>query len=63
MKMSFVNIERINPDFDYSLPSQDNDLIFDLSEIIIPFSEFYNNAKPSEEKDTTFREILMKEFL
>lgn len=38
------------------------DTIFNLSEIIIPFSEFYDKPVLIE-KDANFKDILMKEFL
>jgi len=57
-------IESFEPVFheklEYYQPA--GEVFFSLSEIIIPFSEFYD--KPvSIEKNANFREIMMKEFL
>ncbi|MBY9004191.1 MAG: hypothetical protein KGD73_09495 [Candidatus Lokiarchaeota archaeon] len=62
--MSSGKIKSIEPVFyeklNYYQPVEDT--IFNLSEIIIPFSEFYDKPVLIE-KDANFKEILMKEFL
>ncbi|MCJ7650065.1 MAG: hypothetical protein MUP85_15745 [Candidatus Lokiarchaeota archaeon] len=62
--MSTGKIESLKPVFyeklEYYQPTEEN--FFSLSEIIIPFSEFYD--KPVFiEKNAKFREIMMEEFL
>ena len=63
-KLSSGKIESSKPVFheklNYYQPVEDT--IFSLSEIIIPFSEFYDKPVLIE-KDANFKEILMKEFL
>ena len=63
-KLSSGKIESLEPVFheklEYCQPIEGN--LFNLSEIIIPFSEFYDKPVLIE-KDTNFKEIMMKEFL
>ena len=62
--MSSGKIESLEPIFheklEYCHPIEEN--LFNLSEIIIPFSDFYDKPVLLE-KDANFKEILMKEFL
>ncbi|MHA1671917.1 MAG: hypothetical protein ACTSV5_15305 [Promethearchaeota archaeon] len=62
--MSTGKIESLETVFheniDYCHPIED--MIFNLSEIIVPFSEFYDKPVLIE-KDTNFKKILMEEFL
>jgi hypothetical protein len=62
--LSSGKIRRIDPIFNekfkYYQPIEDT--IFNLSEIIIPFSEFYDKPVLIE-KDANFKEILMSELL
>ncbi|MHA1106372.1 MAG: hypothetical protein ACTSPN_11755 [Promethearchaeota archaeon] len=62
--MSSGKIENLKPVFheklEYCQPIEDH--LFNLSEIIIPFSDFYDKPVLIE-KYTNFKEILMKEFL
>ena len=64
IKLSSGKVENIETIFheklEYSHPVIEN--IFDLSEIIVPFSDFYEKPVLLK-KDTNFKEILMKEFL
>jgi len=62
--LSSGKIKSLEPVFheklNYYQPIEDT--IFSLSEIIVPFSEFYDKPVLIE-KDTNFKEIMMKEFL
>jgi len=62
--LSSGKIRRIDPIFNEKLKYYQpiEDTIFSLSEIIIPFSEFYDRPVLIE-KDANFKEILMSELL
>jgi len=62
--LSCGKIKRLNPFFNEKIEDYQpiEEIFFNLSEIIIPFSEFY--VKPVMiAKDANFKEIMMKEFL
>ena len=72
--MSLEIIEKKHPDIENRTNSQLDDDIFNYSNVIIPFSDFFHKIEfldlysgkeniPFEERDSEYRKILLTEFL